>query len=725
MPLDLRSILFRPAELVWRELHFPSELASDIGVALLRQLGTDHFVRHVAFEVEGHGGHVCCRVGLPAPATARVEQLVKALVPDTALTTTGRADLPHAWRIALTTRRRALQISDPERVTRALLAALTAARTDEQIVVQWLLGPTHAPRPVAASESLAATENVWRALTVGQAELDPERRRALELKRSEHAFACVGRVAIKAAAPGRTKALAVGVLAALRTAEAPGIGIKLVKEPGERFNNVTVPWVWPSVLNVLELVGLLGWPLGDKPLPGVPCDESRKLRPDERIRPHRRVLGEATAPGEKHLVGLSIDDTRHHLHVVGPTGTGKSTLLGNLILQDIAAGRGVVVIEPKGDLVADVLARIPRERVDDVVVFDPSEHDYPVGLNPLIARGRSPELVADHVLAVFHGIYANAWGPRLQDILHAALLTLARRDEASICALPTLLTNQAIRRRLLRGIDDPIALEPFWAWFESISEAERQQAIAPVMSRLRSVLLRKGLRAIVGQVEPKFRIDEVFTKRKIVLVSLAKGLIGPEASALLGSLFVAELWQAILGRAAISPEKRHPVVVYADEFQDYVHLPTDMADALAQARGLGVGLVLAHQHLAQLPANLKAAVLANARSRVCFQLSGEDANVFAKFSNEKLKPVDFQRLRRYEAYAQLVAGGEVMDFASIRTLPLPAATSDPQAVRESSRVHYGRPVAEVEAEIRKLVEGDATTPAEDDIAPRRRPGGTS
>src|SRR5947208_12897931 len=211
---------------------------------------------------------------------------------------------------------------------------------------------------------------------------------------------------------------------------------------------------------------------------------------------------------------------------------------------------------------------------------------------------------------------------------------------------------------------------------------------------------------MVGQVEPRFRVDEVFTKRKIVLVSLSKGLIGPEAAALLGSLFVAELWQAVLGRAAIAPERRHPVVVYADEFQDYVHLPTDMADALAQARGLGVGLTLAHQHLAQLPASLRAAVFANARSRVCFQLAGDDAQTMARFSGGLLEPNDFQRLRRFEAYAQLVVAGEVTDFASLRTLPLPAASSDPQAIRRLSRERYGRPVDEVEAEIRRLIEGD-------------------
>jgi hypothetical protein len=705
VPLDLASLFGRRQRFVWRELHFPLELTPDVASALLRQLATDHFVRFIALEVEGRGGQVVYRLGVPAVAMERVEQLVSSLIHDVAVTPASKYAMPSAWRIVLTNRRRPVQVSNPEQVTRAVLATLAAARKDEHVVVQWLLGRTHSPRPVAHSEHASATDDLWRALGNGPRELDPEQRRALELKRSEHAFACVGRVAIEAATPGRTRALAVGVLAALRTAEAPGIGIKLVKESSDRFNKVAIPWVWPSDLNVLELVGLLGWPLGDKRLPGVPRDESRKLRPDERIRPRRRVLGEATAPGERRQLGLSVDDARQHLHVIGPTGTGKSTLLANLILQDIAAGRGVVVIEPKGDLLSDVLARIPQTRLDDVVVLDPSETSCPVGLNPLLSRGRSPELVADHVLAVFHGL-SEGWGPRLGVVLHAALLTLARYGEATLCALPPLLTNPAFRRRLRADVDDPIGLEPFFVWFDSISEAERQQVVAPVLTRLQPVLLRPNVRGIVGQLQPKFRIDEVFTKRKIVLVSLAKGLIGPEAASLLGSLFVAELWQAILGRAAIAPEKRHPIVVYADEFQDYVHLPTDMADALAQARGLGVGLVLAHQHLAQLPANVRAAVLSNARSRVCLQLSGDDASVFAKLSSETLKPSDFQRLRRFEAYAQLVAGGEVTGFASLRTLPLPPASADPALVRELSRRRYGRALADVEAEIRRLIEVD-------------------
>jgi hypothetical protein len=709
MPLSFASLLRSPGIFAWREIHWPSELVPEIAVALLRQLGTDDFVPLLGFEVEANGDAVAFRVGMPPPTVKRVEQLFKALVPHSALTPALRHEQPAAWRITVTNSHRALQVEHPETIARALLAALTACRSSELAVVQWLLGRTHAPRPVGAREP-APSGSWWRPVVAGTREVDPEQRRALEAKRSDHALASVGRLAIKAATPGRTRALAVGVQAALRTAETPGVGVKLIKESSEKFNRVATPWIWPYRLNVLELVGLLGWPLGDEPLPGIPRDQSRWLRPDPRIKPHRRVLGKSTAPGENRELGLAIDDARQHLHVIGPTGTGKSTLLANLIHQDIAAGRGVVVIEPKGDLVADVLARIPLERVDDVVVLDPTDTDRPVGLNPLLTRGRRPELVADQVLAVFHGLWSSNWGPRLQDILHSALLTLAGSGDASLCALPALLTNPTVRRRLKARVDDPVALEPFWAWFEAISDAERQQAIAPVLNKLRPFLLRKSVRAIVGQIEPRFRIDEVFTKRKVVLVSLAKGLIGPEAAALLGSLFVAELWQAVLGRGAIAPERRHPVIVYADEFQDYVHLPTDMADALAQARGLGVGLTLAHQHLAQLPAPVRAAVLSNARSRICFQLPAEDAHTISRFAIGQLEPNDFQRLPRYEAYAQLVVGGAVADFASMRTLPLAASTADPAEIRKLSRGRYGRDVDEVEAEILRSIQVEPAAP---------------
>ena len=687
--------------LAWRQVHWPSTLEPEQAIALLRQLSTDQFVPLLVIETEGSTSGVTHRVGVRPQSVARVEQLFTALISDSALTRAHRPPVGTAFRVVVTTRQRPLQVSDPERVTRALLAALTAAQRNERLMFQWVLGPSRPPRVVPASE--VAGVEWWRGLLFGNRPLDAEERRALELKRGDHTFACIGRVGIAGATPARTRALAVTMLAALRTAEAPGVRVKLVKQPPHRLNEAVSPWLWPYSVNLLELLGLLGWPLGDKSLPGFSRDMSRWVRADERIRSYGRILGVATAPGERRDLGLSIEDARHHLHVIGPTGTGKSTLLANLALADIAAGRSVVVIEPKGDVVTDILKRVPPHAVDDVVVIDPSESLLPIGLNPLVGRNRNAELVADQVLAVFRGL-SESWGPRLEVVMHAALLTLTRRSEASLCALPGLLTSPGVRARLRGGSDD-LALDQFWGWFEALSPGEQQQVVAPVLTRLQPVLLRPTVRTMIGQLSPRFHVEEVFTKRKIVLVALRRGVIGPEAAALIGSLFVAELWQAVLARTAIEPERRQPVSVYADEFQDYVHLPTDMADALAQARGLGVALTLAHQHLAQLPGPLRAAVLANARSRVCFQLAGDDAQAMARLAGGRLEVQDFQRLPRFEAYAQLVTGGEVTEFTSLRTLPLASVSADADVVRDASRQRYGRPVEQVEAEIRSLLEG--------------------
>jgi hypothetical protein len=701
---DLRELFGKHAPLAWRELHWPLELAESTASGLLRQVGGDAFVSRLVLEADVSQPGVLYRLGVPAPSVERITELIPLVAPGTAVTRT-RRDLAvdEAWKIIVTSRQRPLKSTDAEAITRSILGAMTGIHGQERIVLQWLLGPTHVPRHVRARE-LSERPGIWDLLLHGQHRPDPDQRRALHEKRRELAFGCVGRLGITGGSPSRRRALAVGALAALRTASAPGVTVRLVRETPERIVLARSPLLWPYALNVTELLPLLAWPLGRESLPGVPRDQSRRLRPDERVRPRGRVLGRSSAPGDNRLLGLGIEDARQHLHVIGPTGVGKSTLLANLILQDAVAGRSVVVVEPKGDLVEDVLARLPAERVDDVVLLDPADTTAPVGLNPLIARGRSPELVADQVLAVFHGLWSSNWGPRLQDILHSSLLTLAGRNDATLCLLPALLTNPMIRQRLRAELDDPVALEPFWAWFDSISDAERQQAIAPVLNKLRPFLLRPSVRTIVGQVQPRFRIDELFTGRKIVLVSLAKGLIGPEAAALLGSLFIAELWQAILGRAAVAPSRRHVVPIYLDEFQDYTHLPTDMSDALAQARGLGAALNLSHQHLAQLPTGVRAAVLANARSRVCFQLASEDAQTLARFAGGKLEPRDFQRLHRFEAYAQLVVDGEVTEFASIKTLPLPAASTDTARIRAISRDRFGRSAQEVDAEIRRLIE---------------------
>jgi hypothetical protein len=288
----------------------------------------------------------------------------------------------------------------------------------------------------------------------------------------------------------------------------------------------------------------------------------------------------------------------------------------------------------------------------------------------------------------------------------------------SLASLPLLLGDAGFRRRIVGGLNEPLVLQPFWQSFDAWSDAERTAATAPVLNKVRPLLVRPSLRAVFGQVSPRFQLRQVFTERKILLVNLAKGLMGPEAAALLGSIVVAQLWQTAQQRSAIPAERRHPVFVFVDEFQDYLNLPTDLADALAQARGLGIGLTLAHQHLGQLSPQMRSAVLANARSRVVFQLAAEDAKVFAG-SDAALAPEDFRTLAAFEAYAQLVAGDSVQRWLSLRTLPPPQASSDPDKLRALSRSQYATSLAHVDQQLQQLRIGGR----EGDLGPRRRTGG--
>ncbi len=705
--------------LVWRQLHWSRPLEPERAVSVLRQWAADQRSPQVALEAAAEEGAVTYRLGTAKPALASITSALAGALPGTSLTeTTVRPPIQLALKLKATTRHRALRSDDPEATVRSILGALAQARKGERLVLQVLLGPrrvplavpTHSPSSIVAPWYQAA----WRG---NGGQVDSEKRSALRNKVSDHGFACTVRIGVTAGSVGRRRALVLGLLAAIRTSEAAGVTLRLKSEQERRLDAAGSPLWWPLRLNVNELLALTAWPLGSDDLPGLPVAHPKSLPPAPGTTGAQRIVAKVAAPGADAMLQLPAAAALQHLHVIGPTGVGKSVLLGRLIQQDIEAGRAVVVIEPKGDLVDDVLARIPQHRQGDVVVLDAAD-SVPVGLNPLATHGQRPEVTADLLLSIFKALYADAWGPRTQDILHACLLTLARRHDATLVMLPLLLTNAGFRRSLTTGLRDPLALEPFWAWYENLTEGERAQAIAPLMNKLRQWLLRPSLRAVLGQREPRFDLRQVFTERKILLVPLRKAILGPEAASLLGSLVVAQLWQATQARAGIPAAKRHPVMVVIDEAQDYLHLPTDLGDALAQARGFGVGFTLAHQFLGQLPTAMRSAVLSNARSRICFQLQQDDAVQLAKGHSE-LAPEDFTALGQYQVYASLFARGQVTPYASGTTLPPSPASSDPDVIKRLSRQRYGRPLDEIEAGFTDLLSTTEQAPG-GDLGRRRR-----
>lgn len=264
-----------------------------------------------------------------------------------------------------------------------------------------------------------------------------------------------------------------------------------------------------------------------------------------------------------------------------------------------------------------------------------------------------------------------------------------------------MLLNPAFRRFVVSQPGVPEPVRPFWSAYEEMSDGERAQVIGPSLNKLRSFTTRTAIRLMLGQSQG-VRLDEVFTKRRVILVALPAGVIGTETAALIGSLVMAGLWQATLARVAVPAERRHPVFIYLDEFQSVLRLPVDLADMLAQARGLGVGLVLGHQYLGQLTDSVKTAILGTVRTQICFQVEHDDAKTLAaRFG--PLSAADLTGLGRYEIAMRPCVDGATLGPVTGRTLPLSPATTDATALAQMSRERLGRPRSEVEAAIRSRV----------------------
>ena len=681
--------------LVWHQLRFALPLAQDMAVGLVERILADSSLGRVVLELRASGGQAVWAVG--SSAGERLVSVVRELVPGCRVSRgVSRRAVSQAVVVSARPNGAGLATERLSAVVRAVLASLAVTAEGEELVVQLQLGRRFAPQVLGRVEPQGWLELLG---LVPIPSLSGERGRRMRAQVGRHRAAASLRLGVRAASPLRQRVLLQGLLGALRLVEGPGVRLRARTEHPAKLNGVRRPWRAGLELGAGEIVAMAGWPVGEGALPATPSAHPRVLPlPSARETQRAFATGVADQAGER--LGISIGDALYHTVLLGPTGAGKSTALAHLALADIQAGRGVLLIDPKTDLVADILARIPASRTRDVVVIDPTS-SRPVGINPLArtqtACGASPELVADTVLATFKGVFAESWGVRVEQVLSAALVTLARTPGATLVDLPLLLTNAAYRQRLIAASGaDPLGTGQFWAAYEALSEAQRQQWVGPVLTRLQPFLIRPHLRATLGQAAPSFDLGEVFTRRRIVLVSLNKGVLGAESARLLGSLLVGQLWPLILARAAVEPSRRHVVSVFIDEVQDYLSLPGSLADALAQARSLGAAFHLAHQYRGQLPAALKAGIDANARNKIIFSLSAADAAELARQAID-LEAADFQLLPRFGVYARTMHHGRENPWCQATTLPPTPPTQDALALRAASQARYGQDTAQVEA----------------------------
>ncbi|GLY98843.1 type IV secretory system conjugative DNA transfer family protein [Actinoplanes sp. NBRC 103695] len=413
-----------------------------------------------------------------------------------------------------------------------------------------------------------------------------------------------------------------------------------------------------------------------------------------------KVIGVANA-GPRMRVGISLADCRFHVHCLGPTGTGKTTLLQNMILADVEAGRGVAAFDPaKGDLIRDLLARLPRSCGDRLVRIDPDERKAPPAINLLdpAVHGGSPHDVAANLTAVMAKVWSRWWGHRTADICYHGLLTLAHLPGATLAQLPRLLSDAGWRAARVNAVTSRLnawegnTLGEFWEGFNELPTAQRSGLVAPLLSRLRLVLAHPLAMSLFGVPATTFSFADILDGG-VMLCRLPKGVIGEDGTRLVGSLLLAGLWQATTARARIPEDDRPDAMIVLDECHNFLHLPIGIDDALAESRGLHVSWLLAHQYLGQLSGDMVEAIDANARNKVYFALAPRDAIDQARHLRPYLDDGDLIRLGGYEVVLRPVAGGRVVPPVTADTEPPPPAQPGRAAVLcQAAREHTGLPI---------------------------------
>ncbi|OLR89554.1 type IV secretory system conjugative DNA transfer family protein [Actinokineospora bangkokensis] len=673
-----------PSALVFSSLHLPRPMEAADLASFLHRLAADRQAPRLVLEARADQGGVRYLLGAARAHLTGLRRLLVDLLPGSSLAKASpRLAVDTAVRLKLSPRSLPLLTDRPEATTRALLSALSViTKKGEQLVLQVVLGPRRAP--VTVAEGTADPDTSLTRLVLGMpTKASPETRQRLKARVSHSGFALTIRLGVTAADPARRQRLVLGLLSAIATAQSPGVRISTRRQHPRAIERAEQPLRWPLRLAVDELVGLLALPIGGGELPGLPPLHPKPLRAAKSVHGDERVFVQSAVPGDDRTLGISAKDQTFHGITYGPSGSGKTTAMLSLIMADINAGRAVAVLDPKRQLIDDILARTPKSRWDDVVEINPGEPG-PVTFNPLDVSGRDPDVVVDGILAVFEHVFHDGWGPRSSDIFSATLRTLARAAAkglpATLLDLPQLLVDPAVRRRYVGHSQDDLALAGFWAWYESQSPQAQAAAIAAPLNKLRQFLLRPALTRILGDPEPRFKLRNLFRDKRILLVPLNDGLIGPGTASLLGSLIIADLWQATQERAAEPDANAHPATIVVDEAPRFLHLGVGLADALAVSRSLSVGWFLAAQFRDQFPPALRSAVDMNARSKLIFATEYDDARDMARLARE-LSVEDFTSLPRWHAYANLVAQGHPSGWALVKTLPPSPPITDPAEVR--------------------------------------------
>ena len=474
----------------------------------------------------------------------------------------------------------------------------------------------------------------------------------------------------------------------------------------------------PYILNAKEVATLYHFPNADE-VPHIVHVLARKSDPPQDLPKagERDVSAFGVTNYHNNFIpfGIRRSDRRRHLYSVGKSGSGKSKLLELLIYNDLVNGEGIAVLDPHGDLVDAILRYVPAHRVDDVVLFDPADTEFPIAFNPLEHVDDAYKMqVTIGFLDIFKKLFGGNWTYRLEHVLRYTTLALLDSPNTTVLSILKMLTDKNYRQKIVSRIQDSV-VKSFWvSEFAAWSEKFDAEAITPLLNKVGQFVATNMIRNIVGQSQTKFDIREIMDKKKILLIKVSKGLLGEENSSLIGSMIITKLYQAAMSRANQAEDKRTDFYFYVDEFQNFA---TDtFAEILSEARKYRLNLTIAHQYMGQLSDVVRKTVFGNVGSMISFRVGAEDATILAQEYNPVFKERDIINLGVREFYTKMSVGGELREAFSGRTLDAPRIDQDFTAqIIDASRRKYCTPKPKVEEMLKQWDEAASAPPKPEEI----------
>lgn len=688
-------------------LTFPNDLPADRVEAVFRMLSTsvhagiERFfgMKSIVFETWASSAGIQHRVILPRQVADQITSQMRHLVPGLLIEpdkTRPRPNWDYSVEIGMSKKNQQLKVGDAADMSTSILTAVGQALTgNEQAILQWVIAPT-----------------VGDDFDIVQSLLSREPSNGVLADRKKKAdspnFLAVARIGSKANSIARAKHVVYGIRDVLNMSNGGMARLRTTFHQSEavtgRINGALTPLLFPAMLNVKELTALSGFTIGSPFVPGIPRTAGRQMYATEEVARSGRILGKSNYPGHKRPIALDYKNAALHSYIGGRSGSGKSTLMANWISQDMSNGFGVIVIDASNSnsdetLFSRTLDYIPHNRLEDVIILDVNKSlDFPVGFN-ILDQGDG-YMVVDQFASLIQQLYPDSRGVWTRELIHHGLYALIDSGKGTLMDLLTLLRPNSEEERvwartITRNVKDE-RIRQFWEGWMLLKEEKRMTMSQALYDRLWQFNNRPELHNILGQSKSSFTMRDVLQGNKVLLINLAG--LPEETGALIGTLLFQSLWTAA---QSMTPARGN--FVYLDEVQQMTQSTTvALDDIMSRGRKHLFALTVSTQYLDGSKVNdaTKTAIISNSGTQVIFNTSRREANIWSNEFGRHISAEDFTTVKKYDAYAKIsneAGNGQTVSFTA--DPPRPAIGLGDTA-RNLSRIKYGKPVAQVEEEIR-------------------------